>query len=311
MVVLFLSGVQSLHSSFAESSITDELTRQCVAVFYPDVGKPYDAVFKQILSGIEQTAEVPVNRILIDQKNRSSLLMLQKNTNKCAVLIGLGREGLKVVSEASVPAIVGAVIIQPGDITAASGISLIPQPQEMFKRLVHFVPQIKTVYVVYNSDNNGKLVQLAAQVANKMNIKLQAIEAENLRLAFTKYKSLIEKMDTKSSALWFLQDPATVDTRTILPYVLKRAWHKKIVLFSNQAGHAKNGVLFSVYPDNIRLGKNLGKLAQQCLYLICKKNNMMLLSDLLTAINIRTANRLGLRLNTRRDSYINIIFPRR
>ena len=301
--VLILFAAQSLQLSLA--------AEHCIAVYYPDVDRPYDAVFKQILSGIEQGVDIPIKRYLVDQTKQNPSAALLKNKNKCAAIIGLGRGGLKMTSEANVPAIVGAVIVQPDEITTVSGVSLVPQPEEMFKRLTHFVPYIKSVFVVYNPENNGKLIHKAAQVAKQMNIKLQAIEAVDLKSAFAEYKNIMEKINTKESALWFLHDPATVDTRVILPFALKQAWRKKLVIFSNQAGHAKSGVLFSVYPDNIRLGKRLGNLAQSCVNSACATKKVMLLNDLFTAVNTRTANRLGIRLNTRRDPYITVIFPRR
>lgn len=303
IVGLILCAAQSVHLSLA--------TEHCIAVYYPDVDRPYDTVFKQILSGIEQGVDMPIKRYLIDRTKQDLSVALLKNSNQCAAIIGLGRGGLKVASETNAPAIVGAVIVQPDEIATVSGVSLVPQPEEMFKRLTHFAPYIKSVFVVYNPENNGKLIHKAVQVAKQMNIKLRAIPAADLKSAFSEYKNIIEKINAKESALWFLHDPATVDTKAILPFALKQAWLKKLVIFSNQAGHAKSGVLFSVYPDNIRLGKRLGSLAQDCVQSACTSKKVMLLNDLFTAVNIRTANRLGIRLNMRRDPYITVIFPRR
>jgi len=300
---LFLFFAQSLHLSLA--------TEQCIAVYYPDVGKPYDTVFKQILSGIDQEVDVPIDHYLVNQTEQNPAKELFENKNDCGAIIGLGRSGLKVVLEAKVPAIVGAVIAQPDEITTLSGVSLIPQPKEIFDRLVHFMPSIQSVFVVYSPENNSYVISEAIRVAKQMNIKLQAIEASDLKSAFAKYKNIMETMDANKSALWFLHDPETVDSRTILPFVLKLAWDRKLFIFSNQAGHAKNGVLFSVYPDNVRLGKRLGKFAEDCIKSGCSTKKFTLLNDLLTAVNIRTANRLGIRLNTRRDPFINIIFPQR
>ncbi len=303
IVGLILCATQSVHLSLA--------TENCIAVYYPDADRPYDAVFKQILSGIEQGVEIPIRRYLVDQTKQNSSIAPLENSNECAAMIGLGRGGLKVATESNVPAIVGAVIAQPDEITTVSGVSLVPQPEEMFKRLTHFAPYIKSVFVVFNPENNGKLIHKAVQVATQFKIKLQAIPAIDLKSAFAEYKNIMEKINAKESALWFLHDPATVDTKAILPFALKQAWRKKLVIFSNQAGHAKSGVLFSVYPDNIRLGKRLGNLAQNCVKFACATKKVMLLNDLFTAVNIRTANRLGIRLNTRRDPYITVIFPRR
>jgi len=300
---LFLFTAQSLHLSFA--------TEQCIAVYYPDVEKPYDTVFKQILSGIDQEVGVPIEHYLVNQTEQNPAKELLGSKNDCGAIIGLGRIGLKVASEAKVPAIVGAIIVQPHEITTLSGVSLIPQPKEMFDRLIHFMPSIQSIFVVYSPENNGQIISQATRIAKQMNIKLLAIEASDLKSAFAKYKDIMETMDEKKSALWFLHDPATVDSRTILPFVLKQAWNKKLIIFSNQAGHAKNGVLFSVYPDNVRLGKRLGKFSEDCMKSGCPAKKFTLLNDLLTAVNIRTANRLGIRLNTRRDPFINIIFPQR
>jgi len=311
----FKQIVSALVLCFALSYNSSYAAENCIAVYYPDVNKPYNIVFKQLLSGIEEAVDIPLYRFPVSQREINPDDELLKNNKNCAVILGLGRSGLKVAlaskSSTELSAVVGAVVIQPDDIDGVTGISLVPQSEEIFKRLSHFSPWVKSVYVVYNAVNNKQIVTNADKAAAKFNIKLIKIEADNLKSSFSQYNKIMRTIDAKTSAIWMLHDPATIDTRTILPFVLEKAWNKKTVIFSNVAGHARNGALFSVVPDNVKLGYRLGKLAQDCIKMGCINKKISYLRDLLTAVNKRTAKRLGIRLNTRRDPYVDFVFPRR
>lgn len=299
--IMLLYFLQSIQFSVAGEA--------CVSVYYPDVARPYDAVFKDIISGIEQGSGMRIKRVLLGQTGKDDKIKDQQKDNGCFI-VGLGRSGLNAMTDIALPGVVGAVIVQP-DGLSMPGISLIPQPKEMFKRLKHFSPAVKTVYVIYNPENNAQIITLATVAAEKMGLSLQAIKSADLKSAFTQYKKLIDSIDIKSSALWLLHDPVTVDKSVILPFILRQAWSKKLIIFSSQAAHAKNGTLFSVYPDNVRLGESLGAMVRDCVNTGCEGKKIDLLKDLLTAVNSRTAARLEIKINLRHDPYVDLTFPRR
>jgi putative ABC transport system substrate-binding protein len=282
---------------------------RCVAVYYPKVREPYRSVLEEIINGIGQGMEWALHQHAITKNSKEDEVVVSDNV-ECDVVIGLGRSGLQAVSTAKVPAVVGGVLVQPGEMSDITGVSLMPDPKELFARLKHFVPSIETVFVIYNAGNTGQLIKVASMEAKSQGMNLMPLEASSLQKAVVMYRSVLEKMNSRSDALWLLHDPLTVDSDTVLPIVLEEAWNRKLVIFSSQAAHVKNGVLFSVYPNNIDLGKRLGKMAQDCMMNKCIDSKMLLLQDLYTAVNIRTATRLNIKVHPRRDSYVDLVFPR-
>ena len=117
-------------------------------------------------------------------------------------------------------------------------------------------------------------------------------------------------MDDETSAIWLLQDVTTIDSDTILPLLLEEAWNRRSIVFSSNLVHVKKGVLFSMYPDNLKLGEELGKLAMDVMQ--NKTNSEILpLKALKLAVNIRIAKHLGIKIQRQQEKSFDLIFPRR
>ena len=102
--------------------------------------------------------------------------------------------------------------------------------------------------------------------------------------------------------------PTTVEDSSILPLVLQDSWNNDLAVFSSNFGYVQRGVLFSLYPDNVALGKSLAGLAQEILISgDYGKHGLMPLRDVKSAVNSRTAKHLGINLN--RLQSFNRIFP--
>ena len=96
---------------------------------------------------------------------------------------------------------------------------------------------------------------------------------------------------------------------SVLPLVLQESWNRSLAVFSSSFGHVRRGVLFSLYPDNVELGKSLAGLA---LGILASGNHggrgMMPLRDVRIAVNLRTAQHLGLDLSRQQQSF-DLVFP--
>lgn len=283
----------------------------CVSVFYPDVPMPYKNVIREIISGIKLTSTAPLEMTEVKQY----LLELPKEklreNHACQVTVGLGRSGLRVAKKLARPVIAGAIVSQPKDLGTVSGYSLRPSPDKVFERIRHFKPSIRSVFVVYNPENSDEVLSAAKKAGSSMGLTVNAYEASNLRAALRQYREMFEFADPEKNAIWVLQDPSTVDTNTILPFILKQAWRKKIMVISNHPSHVQHGVFFSVYPDNVSLGKKLGELSSRCVTGDCGAGKAQFLTQVLTAVNKRTAARLGINVSNKKDPFIDLVFPRR
>ncbi|MGA7594460.1 MAG: hypothetical protein WCA64_04610, partial [Gallionella sp.] len=133
-------------------------------------------------------------------------------------------------------------------------------------------------------------------------------KAQDLRKAVGFYQKIFSQADGHTDALWLPQDPTTVEESSILPMVLQDSWNNNLAVFSSNFGYVQRGVLFSLYPDNLGLGKSLAGLAQEILISgNYGKHGLMPLRDVKGAINSRTAKHLGINLN--RLQSFNKIFP--
>ncbi len=285
-----------------------------VAVIYPDIGEPYRSIFINIISGIEDAIKGKVLRYAINKNINTKSLENDLRRFNIGVTIALGRNGLKVASalKSDSRIVAGGVIWAPQkDTETISVVSLAPDPDLLFSQLTKMVPDINRIFVVYNSKQNEWLVEIAKDSAAKRNINLVALDAEDIKSAFGHYKEILSNIDPKHDALWLPQDSTTVNDAAILPFILEQAWKKSIALFSSSVVHVKRGALFSLYPNNRELGRQLGNIALGILQQPDNPEGVVFpLKSVLTAVNIRTASHLGIALSYRDQQAFDLIFPR-
>jgi putative ABC transport system substrate-binding protein len=293
VVLLFLTALVVASPAFAAG-------KDAIAVIYPDIGEPYHGIFEKIIEGIEdkigtQVANHPVGADTDIGVLKASLL--QQNTK---VVIALGRQGMKTATALNnnISIVVGGVLTVPeNEARAQPVISLTPDPALLFARMKALKPATKRVFVVYDPGFNDWLMKLAREAAHSQELELVAYEAHDLRSAVRFYREIFSAAGGRSDVLWLPQDSTTVEERSILPLVLQESWNKNLAVFSSNSAHVRRGVLFSLYPDNVALGKSLAGLAQGILisggY---RSRGMMPLRDVQSAVNLRTAQHLGLNL---------------
>jgi len=285
--------------------------KDTIAVIYPDIGVPYREIFEKIIEGIEdkvgtKVANYPVNDDTdITQLNAS---LLRQNIK---VVIALGRQGMKMAAtlNRSFEVVVGGVLTVPeNEARGQPVISLTPDPALLFARMKTLMPAVKRVFVVYDPGFNGWLIKSAKEAARAQGLELVAYEALDVRSAVRFYQKIFSDADGRDDVLWLPQDPTTVEDSSILPLVLQESWNQGIAVFSSNFSYVRRGVLFSLYPDNVALGKSLAGLAQDILisggY---GRRGMMPLRDVKSAVNLRTAKHLG--INPRHQQSFDMTIP--
>ncbi|MDD5383517.1 MAG: ABC transporter substrate binding protein [Gallionella sp.] len=283
---------------FAATALAWAAEESGIAVIYPDIGEPYRGIFAKIIEGIEYKVGTPVGNHPVRADTDIGGLkasLLRQNTK---VVIALGRQGMKTATVLSngIRVVVGGVLTVPEN--GASGqpvISLSPDPALLFARLKALMPAAKRVFVVYDPGFNGWLMKLANEAAHAQGLELVAYETQDLRGAVRFYQKIFSAADGQHDVLWLPQDSTTVEESSILPLVLQESWKQGIAVFSSNSAHVRRGVLFSLYPDNVALGKSLAGLAQGILasgdY---GRRGVMPLRDVQSAVNLRTAKHLRL-----------------
>lgn len=282
-----------------------------IAVIYPDISEPYRTVFSQIVAGIEDKADMHVVGYALGSNADVNELKIALRRQDVKVVIALGRQGMKIADtlDSDMGVVVGGVITSPeDDIRNFPLYSLSPEPGLLFAELKQLMPAARRVFTVYDPRQNDWLIRLAKEAARAQNLELIAYEAQDLRGAVRRYQAIFASADNRRDALWLLQDPTTVEDGSVLPLVLQESWSSGLAVFSSNFGHVRRGVLFSLYPNNMELGRHL---AETALAFLASGNygehGTIMLREVLTAINLRAAKHLG--INTSRHRNFDMAFP--
>jgi putative ABC transport system substrate-binding protein len=272
-----------------------------IAVIYPDIGEPYRSVFTQIIEGIEAKAKGHVTNFAVGPNVDVGELNDSLRRKDTKVVIALGRQGVKAASvlDSNIGVVVGGVLTAPDNEARSLQVnSLSPDPALLFSRLKGMMPKVRRVFTVYDSRQNAWMISLAKEAARAQGLELTAYEAQDLRSAMHAYQEIIAAADSSQDALWLLQDSTTVEDGSVLPLVLQESWSRNLAVFSSSFGHVRRGVLFSLYPNNVELGRQLGGSALN--FLASGGNEasgMVPLREVLMAVNLRTAKHLGLNIS--------------
>lgn len=293
----------------------EEVGRANLAVIYPDIGEPYRSVFGAIIEGVEDRvdrARGKVFGIAIPMGGNPPAMSGELRKRDVTAVIALGRSGLKAAAnlDKQFTVVAGGVLSVPE--SEAQGMlvqSLAPEPALLFAKLKAFAPFVKRVVVVHDPRQNDWLIRLAREAAQAQSLELLALEADDLKSAVRRYQEQLGSLNPKRDALWLPQDATTVEESTVLPLVLRESWRQNLVVFSSNAMHVRRGVLFSLYPDNIEIGRFLAGAALASLQPggQAPRGNQAL-KQLLTAVNTRTAEHLGLDLRASQQR-IHLVYP--
>lgn len=282
-----------------------------IAVIYPDLGEPYRGIFAKIIEGIEAQAGVRVASYAVGGSMTAQDIVAKMKQQDIKVVIALGRQGMKAAAgmEREFGVVAGGVVSAPeGEERNFPVISLAPDPSMLFERLKHFMPDARRVIVVYDPKNNAWLMRLARDAARKHGLELQAVEAADLKSAVRIYQELLASADPKKDAMWLPQDSTTVEETSVLPLVLESAWSRNLAVFSSSVAHVKRGALFSLYPNNVALGRQLATSALSYSASRPATSSVVPMKEALLAVNVRTASHLGLQLSASQQAF-DLVFP--
>jgi putative ABC transport system substrate-binding protein len=170
------------------------------------------------------------------------------------------------------------------------------------------MPKARRVFTVYDPRQNAWMMKLAKEAALSQGLELVTYEAQDLRGAMHAYQEVLAAVDSTQDALWLPQDSTTVEESTVLPMLLQESWDHNLAVFSSSFGHVRRGVLFSLYPNNVELGRHLAVSALGFMASgVSDTSGMLPLREVLMAINLRTAKHLG--LNAGRAQNFDMVFP--
>jgi len=290
---------------------------QRIAVIYPMVKKPYSTVFERIIEGIAAEAKTDIVKYGLEGVGEEQGVAIQEwlSDQQADVIVVLGRRGIEAVRnlKLTIPSVFGGVLyVADTTLGNSVGISLTPDPKQLFNQLKRLSPGTRRVFVVYNPARYQWLIDLAEPVATALGITLVTKAAEGPRDSARIHRDILREARRRTDSVWLLQDSSIIDSNTILPMILRESWNKKLIVFSSNPSDVPRGILFSFYADNKALGRNLTKLALGRLKSRQRSSAFILpLPDALSAINLRTASHLGLHIPFEEQRKFGLVFPRK
>ena len=285
-----------------------------VAILYPVLEEPYRGVLASIIEGVQADSKIATKLFPLDDGYDANRLSNAITSGHFSAIIALGRTGLTAAEKwrGKIPIVVGALLLSPEvGKRGLAGISLAADPERLLAHLKVLDPAVKRVHVVYSADSSEWLVKIALGIGKKLNLRLYSHESKDIRSSALIYRDIIDKAQPGEDAIWLLPDPVAADGRIILPLLLREAWNKEILLFSSNPSQVKRGVLFALFPDNKSMGASLAKKAESYFGVDPDdiENDIEPLRDLQSAINIRTADHMGLTITNEERKGYELVFP--
>ncbi|MEJ2115744.1 MAG: ABC transporter substrate binding protein [Gammaproteobacteria bacterium] len=280
-----------------------------VAVIYPEVRAPYNKVFNDIIVGVEEKIDGRTKQYMLPKEFSQKDVDDWIRKNDIEVCVALGGRGEKAANQITqdIPVILSGVL-KPKSINYP-GISLAASPDKLFSKLKQQKLNIKQVIVVYNPEKSEWLVREARSAALKQGLELITYTTSSLSESAKVYRKIFKQLKINDAAIWLPPDSTSMDNRTLLSYVLEQSWAKNVVVFSSSPAHVNKGVLFAMYPDNLKLGQSLGAVVLEELNGGSKLRRMIPIEDLKTAFNRRTAEHLGVRFTNDELRNYDAVFP--
>ncbi len=310
--LLLVMLLASVLPAFAETAPAPSPAPQMrIAVIYPRVREPFRSVFSAIADGVVAQNTGPTDVFEVSSEESAQAISARLLASQTGAAVLLGKYGLTLSRsiDPRLNRVVGAVFAAPDELPeGVYATSLAPSPHSLFDKLRELAPAVTRISVVYGADSNAWLIELAQAQAAASGHTLTPILKENIRDGASAYRTLLEQLKPPLDALWLPQASPFLDEKSVLQMILRAAWDRNIVVFSSNPSHVPKGALFALFPDNTGMGRHLAQVAAQGR--LHHGPQVEALEQLNTAINIRTADHLGLGLNAA-DPRFDMVFPSR
>jgi putative ABC transport system substrate-binding protein len=281
-----------------------------ILVLYPQTTIPYQQAYQQIIEGIRHSTRLPLKSLTLPEKFNPKKIQywIDTSSGSPGYLIVLGRRSLQAVKllQHNHQLLAGAIEILPGN-NHPPGVSIHIDPSVYLKHLSILSPNTTKLILFYNSENKD-LLPLAENAAQQHGIEITPIPVPNIETAIRSIAEALKLSDPEDTAIWFTHNVIGLNTELLYPYILEISWHRRIPVFSGMISHTKRGFLFSLYPDFLGIGKELGEI------IIQHDRGETELSIRFTKaakfiLNTRTAQHLGLPIDDETLNKADVLFP--
>jgi putative tryptophan/tyrosine transport system substrate-binding protein len=175
-----------------------------------------------------------------------------------------------------------------------AGIATDIDPGTQFANLAMFAPQVKKIGVIYSKNYSSGIITRARNVAQVLGYKLIAQPISRQR----EFRSAFSKISDNIQAYWILADPVVFSTRN-LNWLKKRCLRQHIPTIGQSENVVKLGMLLGINTDAGYIGIQAASIARNILLYNQSPKSIGVMPPLGTnlVLNIKTANKIGLKIN--------------
>jgi putative tryptophan/tyrosine transport system substrate-binding protein len=308
-IKLVLLCSMPIYAYAKNAALTLPVNEQTIAVLYPQIKAPYHQIFASITDGIQQAFPGTTKTLQLEQQQDLASITTWLTQNKISAVISLGSHALKFVPalQAHYPVIVGATSLSSNQANL-TGISMLPSPHMLLVQLKKLQPKISHVHVVLNQQKQDWWLEQAIAASKLSEHQLVVHSVTDLVGSAQQHRQVLQQVNSNTEALWLVSDHSIMDS-AIMRNILEIAWDRELLVFSNMLADVQRGALFSMYPDNLAMGKSLALQLIEQLTQAKPSNKLQFLSDLLTIVNIRTAKHIGLHFTKSELQSFDLLYP--
>lgn len=268
---------------------------ETIGVLYPETREPYRQVYANIIDGIGAEYRQDIKQFAIAEDASVESVQQWLNDDGVTALVVLGSQSLTYLpADNTRPMVVGGTILKPQP-KPRPGITLNPAPSSLFSGLLKLKPRVSEIHVVYEAAYNSWVITEAEKAADNLGLKLHRHPVSGMREAAATYREVQKRLKSEKAALWLpLGGPSR--EKSILQSILQTAWSRDQIVISSNLADVRRGALYALYPDNRAMGAELARLLKVQSEDTTSEAKTLFLSSTLQAVNLRTAEHIGLRL---------------
>ncbi|NTW65611.1 MAG: hypothetical protein HGB21_04750 [Nitrospirae bacterium] len=229
-----------------------------------------DAPYKEAVAGFneyvsKQGLQISYELIgLGGDPSRAGGAIQKIKSGRFDLILALGSLATEAVAlEISDTPIVAGLVLRPESLKKGAnltGVSLEFPLELQFSWIQKVVPQARTIGVMYSPEENKKKIEAAAKVAQKMGLKLEALEVRTLQ----EVPDVLERLTKRAQVLWGVPDTIALSMQMAKP-ILLFSLQNSIPLVAPSSMWVKAGALYSLDCDYKDVGTQCGAMAVKVL----------------------------------------------
>jgi len=176
---------------------------------------------------------------------------------------------------------------QTGHAGAVIKIHIIPRPETLLNKLKEMQPGMKTLLILFISEDFSRYIEEMRLPAARLGIKLRITQLN----AKEELPERLRAAGSRPDAVWLAPDPALIDQQSFT--MLKEySWANVIPLYAASSGLVEQGATASVAADFSELGRIAAQSARKALKGNTDQDEIYS-ETLETAVNLTAAEKTG------------------